>query len=62
MIVENNIYLSYVMNQVRIVLILKILVAEINLQYLEFKPFFQDKECIERPPANEGKLGLTMVI
>ena len=56
MIVENNIYLSYVNEPSQNCVNTEILVAEINLQYLEFKPFFQDKECIERPPANEGKL------
>jgi hypothetical protein len=56
MIIENNIYLSYVNEPTKNCVNTEILVAEINLEYLEFESFFEDKECIERPPLNDRKL------
>ena len=56
MIIENNIYLSYVNEPSENCINTEILVAEINLNYLEFETFFEDKECIERPPEDDRKL------
>ena len=56
MIIDNNIYLSYVNEPQENCINTEILVAEINLEYLEFEKFFKDKECVERSPEDDRKL------
>ncbi len=55
MIVDNYIYLSYVNEPSDNCINTEILVAEINLEYLNFETFFEDSECVIRPPEDERK-------
>ncbi|OUX37953.1 MAG: hypothetical protein CBE33_02125 [Candidatus Pelagibacter sp. TMED273] len=55
MIIDNNIYLSYVNEPSSNCINTEILVAEINFEYLDFKPFFEDSECVIRTPQGETK-------
>ena len=56
MIIDDNIYLSYVNEPSENCINTEILVAEINLDFLQFEPFFQDSECITRSGEDERKL------
>ncbi len=55
MIIDNNIYLSYVNEPSNNCINTEILVAEINFEYLDFEPFFEDSECVIRTPKGETK-------
>ncbi len=55
MIVDNYIYLSYVNEPSDNCINTEILVAEINLEYLNFETFFEDSECVIRSPEDERK-------
>jgi len=55
-IVGDNIYLSYVNEPSENCINTEILVAAINLDFLQFEPFFQDSECITRSGEDERKL------
>ncbi len=50
MIIENNIYLSYVNEPTKNCVNTEILVAEINLEYLEFESFFEIKNVSKDLP------------
>ena len=55
MIVDNRIFLSYVNEPSDNCINTEILVAKINLEFLNFEPFFEDSECVIRPPEDERK-------